>query len=221
MPPVRRLQQQRALDTRQALIDAAERLFADRGWELTQTPDIAAAAGVSTGAFYRYFEDKRAILYEVLEQYVGRGRAEVSERLRPERFVGADNRAAIDVVIDVLFDLVKKEANLSRVYVGLSLTDPVVASLRARGEARDRASLAKLIELLVPRERAPDPLAAAVVIQVSALEVAAERANLRPREGRRPSDAAVRFALREMIHRFLFDDALTVTRETKKKKKKR
>jgi AcrR family transcriptional regulator len=217
MPPVRKLQQQRALDTRQALIEAAERVFAAVGYEETQTPDISAAAGVSTGAFYRYFADKRAILYEVLEQYVARGRAMVSERLQPERFAGADHRAAIEVVIDVLFELVKKDANLSRVYVALSLTDPVVATMRARGEAHDRASLARLIEMLIPRERVPDPLAAAVVIQVAALEVAAERANLRPREGRRPSDAAVRVALREMIHRFLFGDALPVKPSRKKK----
>ena len=209
MPPVRKLRQQRAVDTKQALIGAAERLFAERGYEGTQTPDIASAAGVSTGAFYRYYEDKHAVLLDVLEQYVGRGRAEVSERLKPERFVGTDTRAAIDVVIDVLFDLVKKDANLSRVYVALSLTDPQVAALRARGEAHDRASLARLIEALVPRARVPDPLAAAVVLQVAGLEVAAERANLRPREGARPSDKAVRHALREMIHRFLFADEVS------------
>ena len=217
MPRVTELRQKRAAATRQALIQAAERVFAERGYEETQTPDIAQAAGVSTGAFYRYFDDKREVLYEVLEQVLARGRAQVADRLQPERFVATDTRAAIDVVIDVLFELVKKDAHISRVYVAMSLSDPRIAAMRAHGEAEDRAALAKLIGAIVPTTRVPDALAAAVVVQVAALEVAAERANLRPREGRRPSDAAVRLALREMIHRFLFGDAVPKSAPRKKR----
>jgi len=206
MTAKRAFKQARALETRAALIEAAARLFGKRGYEATQTPDIAAEASVSTGAFYRYFKDKHAILIEALTQHVDRGRALVAERLRPELFVGTDPRAAIDSVLDVIFELVARDAKLNRVYVALSLTDPQVAELRARTESADREVLAQLIEASISRERVVDARAAALVLQLAALEVAGERAGLHPTKGAVASNAAVKLALREMFHRYLFEE---------------
>lgn len=52
--------------TRQALIGAARRLFAERGFSDTATPDIVAAAGVTRGALYHHFDDKKALFEAVL-----------------------------------------------------------------------------------------------------------------------------------------------------------
>src|SRR5262245_23582377 len=60
--------QQRAHDTHRALLDAAAELFAARGFDGTQSPDIARAAGVSVGTFYRYFADKRQAFLELMAQ---------------------------------------------------------------------------------------------------------------------------------------------------------
>lgn len=203
MLPKKTLKQARALETRAALIEAAARLFGKRGYEATQTPDIAAEAGVSTGAFYRYFKDKHAILIEVLTEHIDRGRALIAERLRPELFLAAEPRAAIDSVLDIVFELVARDSKLNRVYVAMSMTDPEVAELRARTEAADREALAQLIEASIPRKTIPDARAAALVIQLAALEVAAERAGLHPRKGS-VDDGAVREALREMLFRYVF-----------------
>jgi AcrR family transcriptional regulator len=54
--------QQRARAKREALLRAAATLFAERGYDATATPEIAAAAGVSVGTLYSYFLDKRQIL---------------------------------------------------------------------------------------------------------------------------------------------------------------
>jgi AcrR family transcriptional regulator len=203
--PKKTLKQARALETRAALVAAAGRLFGKHGYEATQTPDIAAEAGVSTGAFYRYFKDKHAILIEALTEHIDRGRALVAERLRPELFLAAEPRAAIDSVLDITFELVAHDSKLNRVYVAMSLTDPAVAQLRARTEAADRDALAQLIEASIPRKTIPDAHAAALVIQLAVLEVAAERAGLHPRKGN-VDDAAVREALREMLYRYVFRD---------------
>jgi TetR/AcrR family transcriptional regulator, acrAB operon repressor len=47
-----------ALATRNALLDAAERLFQQQGVSGTSLQDIAAAAGTSRGAVYWHFRDK-------------------------------------------------------------------------------------------------------------------------------------------------------------------
>ena len=44
--------------TRNALIDAAERLFDSRGVSRTSLQDIAQAAGATRGAIYWHFKDK-------------------------------------------------------------------------------------------------------------------------------------------------------------------
>jgi len=54
--------QARALRKRQALLMAAVEEFSDVGFEVATAKSIAAKAGVATGTFYQYFENKNDIL---------------------------------------------------------------------------------------------------------------------------------------------------------------
>lgn len=49
---------QDALETRNQLLDAAERVFFDKGFSQTSLMDIAEAAGLSRGAIYWHFKNK-------------------------------------------------------------------------------------------------------------------------------------------------------------------
>ena len=51
---------------RQELLDAAERLFAERGYTSTRIADICEAAGVAKGLFYWYFDTKQALFADVV-----------------------------------------------------------------------------------------------------------------------------------------------------------
>src|SRR6266496_5674514 len=51
--------------TREQLLDAAERVFRDRGVAKTSLAEVAAAAGVTRGAVYWHFKDK-ADLFEAM-----------------------------------------------------------------------------------------------------------------------------------------------------------
>ena len=203
LPPPPSFKQERAARTYDALLAAAAKVFAERGFDGAQTPDIAAEAGVSTGALYRYFKDKRHLFIEMLRHHLAHARAEVAARLDPARFVGADASVAMDTVIDVLVDLARKNAALTRVYTAASLTDPDVARLRATTESQDRAMLVQTITALVPTDVIPNPEAAALIIQIAAVEVAVERAGVRPHAGPKVADRDVKLALREMFHRYL------------------
>jgi AcrR family transcriptional regulator len=51
--------------TRTRILEAAQRLFAAKGFEGTTTRDLAQTAGVAEGTLFRHFANKKAILVEV------------------------------------------------------------------------------------------------------------------------------------------------------------
>jgi AcrR family transcriptional regulator len=55
-------------DTRDRILKAALRLFAQKGYDGTTTRELAEAAGVAEGTLFRYFSNKKAILVEVATQ---------------------------------------------------------------------------------------------------------------------------------------------------------
>jgi TetR/AcrR family transcriptional regulator, transcriptional repressor of aconitase len=53
---------------REALLDAAGRCFAERGYEATRTADICALAGMSSGNLFHYFRSKHEVLLTLVER---------------------------------------------------------------------------------------------------------------------------------------------------------
>ncbi|GAA4669029.1 MULTISPECIES: TetR/AcrR family transcriptional regulator [Amycolatopsis] len=88
------------------LLAAATKLFAQRGYDRTSVQEIVAAAGVTKGAMYHYFDSKDDLLSEIygrilrlqteqLEK-VAATEAPVAERVR---------QAAVDVVVSTIGNL--------------------------------------------------------------------------------------------------------------------
>lgn len=55
----------RGQSTREAVLEAALELFAERGFHGTAVPDIAKAAGIAAGTIYRHFESKEQLVNQV------------------------------------------------------------------------------------------------------------------------------------------------------------
>lgn len=68
-PMRRRPQQMRGQRRIEAILDAAERLFATAGYEATSTNQIAAEAHTPIGSLYQFFPNKEAILRALVARY--------------------------------------------------------------------------------------------------------------------------------------------------------
>jgi AcrR family transcriptional regulator len=75
--PISRRERRKA-ETRQRLLDAASRLFAERGFEATRPQDIAREADVAIGTFYLHFSDRR----EAFAAFTARAAQELVEHAR-------------------------------------------------------------------------------------------------------------------------------------------
>jgi TetR/AcrR family transcriptional regulator, fatty acid metabolism regulator protein len=69
MPAISPQQMQDRYDT---ILDAAKSAFSEKGFEATSVADIARSAQISDGLVYRYFRNKRELLYEVLRKFYER-----------------------------------------------------------------------------------------------------------------------------------------------------
>ena len=102
----------KAEETRERIVDAALRLFREKGFDETTMRDIAAEAGVATGAAYYYFRSKEEL---VMAFYLRT--AEVARGISvPMMEKSTDLRKRIRAVIDVNLD---QFADHRRLLVGL------------------------------------------------------------------------------------------------------
>jgi AcrR family transcriptional regulator len=80
VPPPRR-QADRSDQTRRALVDAARPLFAERGYAGVGTEEVVRRAGVTRGALYHHFTDKRDLFRGVFEDLEAGLVAHIGERV--------------------------------------------------------------------------------------------------------------------------------------------
>lgn len=92
-----------ALDTRQQIIEAADKLFYEQGFEATSFADIATKVGLSRGNFYYHFRTKD----EILEAVIAHRRANTSQMLEQWDAAGKTPRDRIQSFINLL--IVNKE----------------------------------------------------------------------------------------------------------------
>jgi AcrR family transcriptional regulator len=82
--PARRLTSQ-GIERKQQLLDAAARLFAERGYAETRIVDICREAGVAKGLFYWYFDTKEAVFRDLAD--------DLRQRLRRAQALAMDPHA--------------------------------------------------------------------------------------------------------------------------------
>jgi AcrR family transcriptional regulator len=164
--------QERSRRSYEALLTAAEELFAVHGYDAIGTPEIAQKAGVSVGTFYRYFDDKHEVYLEIMRRMMVAAYNETIDRLTPDHFVGRARHETISEACSILFEHVLSRPQLTRSFMEMSLRDTHVAELRRGFEQMGVQRLGALIEAVTPRDSVPDPEAFAYVLYGAAMQCA-------------------------------------------------
>lgn len=116
------------LRTRQVVLDAAKRLFTTRGYEAATVRDIAAEAGMSTGAVFANFSDKSDLFNEVVVADY--------EAVAQRMMKAADGQASVeDALLAVLaagYDFHLEQLPLLQATVSVSWSHGAAAENRTR-----------------------------------------------------------------------------------------
>jgi len=115
---------------RETILDATERLLADRRFDEITVADILAAANVARGSFYFNFESKHDVLAELVTRAIDRGH--VSARSWLEHDGDDQRRAAVRRSIGEGAQLWAEQAPVLRAIVENWRTDPKLTELWLR-----------------------------------------------------------------------------------------
>ncbi len=158
---IRPPQQARSQETLDRILDAAEELVTEKGFEDTPVAEIVRRAGSSVGAFYARFRDKDGMLNALYERYYEQAIATADAALDPERWQGASVPEILDAVVRFLVSIYRDQRGLIRAFVIRNHTDP---AFQARQERLSHYVNERLSALLIARAAEiehPDPHRAA------------------------------------------------------------
>lgn len=108
-PPVRR--------TKQDVSDAALKLFYERGYHSVTVEEIAAAAGVTKGAFYYYFADKEDLAQDLWHELWGRLAEAASDAYDQDKPVAANLKRCFRATLEAISGLGEARFFLREVWV--------------------------------------------------------------------------------------------------------
>jgi AcrR family transcriptional regulator len=110
----------------QAILTSGRDVFVAGGYHATRIDDLVAAAGVSHGAFYRYFENKEELARILTARGVQTVGATVLEIPDPETVASANGRTALRRWLRRYHAAHAHEAAMLRVWVDAALQDPEI-----------------------------------------------------------------------------------------------
>ena len=142
--------------TREAILSAAETLFAERGFDGTSVDAIAGEAGYNKSLLFQYFGDKPGLYSQVLKrsdremgELMRRAYASVSLRLADESMIlrAEEFRAFLVTMIRSIFDYLLEHPRLMRILTWeMAASWQTFAEIAAQFAPEDRALATPLFQ---------------------------------------------------------------------------
>jgi AcrR family transcriptional regulator len=151
--------QARSRETRRRLLDAAETVLEQHGWERATLPRIAAEAGVAPASVYRRFRDKDALMRAVFNRFSDLNAEELKRQMNTEPVRRLGIRAFAHQWVGALITGYRTRTGLVRAAVMYSRQHADAAFVR-RKERLETESFRRMVQLfLLWRDeiRHPDP----------------------------------------------------------------
>lgn len=125
--PRKHPRQQRSRETVDRILDAAARIFDERGYRATTTNHVAELAGVSIGSLYQYFPNKDALLVALARRHVHAAAEHFAQLLAELR----RDPPTIDVVVRTLVSASVDANDSTRLHAVLFADSPRTPELTA------------------------------------------------------------------------------------------
>ncbi len=152
--------QARSQETLERLLDAAEELVSERGFDNATVSEIVRRANSSVGAMYARFSDKDSLLVCLHERFCEQALATADMALDPQRWEGSPIADIITTTVPFLAHTYYHKRGLVRAFIARCVSDD---SFAERASRVGREISEKLISLLLARReeiRHPDPMLA-------------------------------------------------------------
>lgn len=157
---VRPTHQARSQETLERILEAAEEVVSEKGFESATVSEIVRRAKSSVGSMYARFNDKDSLLVCLHERFCEQAVATTDAALDPARWEGATIAEIFSTAIPFVVQVYRAKRGLIRAFIVRGSTDHQFAERAGR---LGRAVSERLIALLMARRdeiKHPDPVLA-------------------------------------------------------------
>ncbi|BCN31826.1 TetR/AcrR family transcriptional regulator [Anaeromicropila herbilytica] len=141
--------QKRSLEKYEKIIDAAFKLFNEKGYYNVTTIDIAKEANVATGSLYSYFNDKKDIYIEILKRIANNIVQPTVEFWKQNNNLNFQDVASVKKLFEIFIKIMMEHHNFSKLFhddmTALTLLDKDISDIR---EENDRQRIERTREIL-------------------------------------------------------------------------
>jgi AcrR family transcriptional regulator len=162
--PSRNRRARQAAATRARIVDAAGRLFAERGYSATTIDAVATEADVAVETVYARFKNKRNLLEAYLDASIVGDAAPVPLLDRPEvQAVGAadDQREQVRLLARIMRGVLERNAPVHAVLRTAIAVDSELEALASEDDNRRKATHRAFVQMLMGRGPLRDGLSIA------------------------------------------------------------
>jgi AcrR family transcriptional regulator len=146
-----KLRKQQASQTRLRILDAAQRLFAERGYAASTIEAIAKEAGVAVDTVYAAFSSKRGVLKTLLDVRVGGDDAPIDllDRPGPQAVRREPNqRRQIAAFAEDIGAIIERARPVDDIIRGAAAVDADIAAFRTKAQEHRFGNMRQLVSWL-------------------------------------------------------------------------
>jgi len=157
---IRPARQNRSRRSLERLLDSAETLIADKGFDDVTVADIAARAGLSVGAVYARFRSKQGLLHCLQDRLVEEAHLTTDVAFDPDRWESASVEDVVGELVAFLVQIHRERCGVLRELTVSTRSEPAMISRKERLVAHVSERLSALLLPRAERISHPEPAAA-------------------------------------------------------------